>query len=84
MTRVTEAVYSNRVLRPADDLGLRDDQRVRLIVETIDDAPDDRAAALARLKAGIATMQFFSQGPLLSRGELRDRRRHATADTHHS
>jgi predicted DNA-binding antitoxin AbrB/MazE fold protein len=73
MTRVTEAVYSNGVLRPEDDLGLRDNQRVRLIVETIDDSPDDRAAALARLIAGIAKMQFFSQGPLPSREELHDR-----------
>jgi predicted DNA-binding antitoxin AbrB/MazE fold protein len=74
MTRVTEAVYSNGVLRPEDDLGLRDNQRVRLIVETIDDSPDDRAAALARLIAGIAKMQFFSQGPFQSRKELHDRR----------
>ena len=55
----------------AEELG--EDQRVRLIVETVDDKAVDRAAALARLKAGIATMQFFSQGPLLSREELHDR-----------
>lgn len=45
----------------------------RLIVETVEDKPEDRAAALARLKAGIAKMQFFSQGPLPSREELHDR-----------
>jgi predicted DNA-binding antitoxin AbrB/MazE fold protein len=73
MTKVTEAVYSEGVLKPAEDLGLREGQRVRLIVETVDDKAVDRAAALARLKAGIATMQFFSQGPLLSREELHDR-----------
>jgi predicted DNA-binding antitoxin AbrB/MazE fold protein len=64
MTKVTEAVYSCGVLKPAEDLGLREDQRVRLIVETVDDQPADRAAALATLKAGIAKMQFFSQGPV--------------------
>ena len=73
MTRVTEAVYSQGVLRPAEDLGLREAQRVRLIVETVDERPEDRAAAIARLKAGIATMQFFSHGRLLSREELHDR-----------
>ena len=72
MTKVTEAVYSQGVLKPTEDLGLREDQRVRLIVET-DDKAIDRGAALARLKAGIAKMQFFSQGPLPSREELHDR-----------
>jgi predicted DNA-binding antitoxin AbrB/MazE fold protein len=55
MRKVTEAVYSQGVLKPAEDLGLREGQRVRLIVETVDDKAVDRAAALARLKAGIAT-----------------------------
>jgi predicted DNA-binding antitoxin AbrB/MazE fold protein len=75
MTKVTEAVYSQGVLKPVEDLGLREDQRVRLIVETVDDkaADCDRGAALVRLKAGIAKMQFFSQGPLPSREELHDR-----------
>jgi len=72
MTRVTDAVYSKGVLKPAEDLGLREEQRVRLIVESVDDRPD-RAAAIARLEAGIAKMQFFSQGPLPSREELHDR-----------
>ncbi|MBZ5560666.1 MAG: antitoxin family protein [Acidobacteriia bacterium] len=73
MTRITEAVYSKGVLKPADDLGLCEEQRVRLIVETVDEKPEDRAAAIARLKAGIAKMQFFSQGSLPSREELHDR-----------
>lgn len=73
MTKRTEAVYSQGVLKPAEDLGLREHQRVHLIVETLDDQPADRAAALARLKAGIENMQFFSQGPLPSREELHDR-----------
>src|ERR1700726_4173265 len=75
MTKVTEAVYSQGVLKPVEDLGLHEDQRVRLIVETVDDkvANRDSGAALARLKAGIAKMQFFSQGPLTSREELHDR-----------
>jgi predicted DNA-binding antitoxin AbrB/MazE fold protein len=73
MTRVTEAVFSNGVLKPTEDLGFREQQRVRLIVEFVDEKLEDRAAAMARLRAGIARMQFFSQGPLPSREELHDR-----------
>jgi predicted DNA-binding antitoxin AbrB/MazE fold protein len=73
MTRVTEAIFSNGVLKPAEDLGLHEQQRVRLIVESVDQKPEDRVAAVARLKAGIAKMQFFSQGPLPTREELHDR-----------
>lgn len=73
MTQNTEAVYSNGVLKPTRELGLHDQQRVRLIVEPIDEAPGDRDAALARLRAGIAGMQFFSKGPLPTREELHDR-----------
>jgi predicted DNA-binding antitoxin AbrB/MazE fold protein len=73
MTRVTQAVFSKGVLKPDDDLGLREQQRVRLIVESVDEKLEDRAAAVARLKAGIENMQFFSQEPLPSREELHDR-----------
>jgi predicted DNA-binding antitoxin AbrB/MazE fold protein len=75
MTQSTEAVYSGGVLKPDSDLGLREQQRVRLVVETIDEAqvPRDREAALANLRAGIARMQFSSTGPLPRREELHDR-----------
>lgn len=73
MTQSTEAVYSGGVLRPDSDLGLHEQQRVRLVVETIDEVSADRGAALARLRAGIARMQFFSTGPLPKREELHDR-----------
>jgi predicted DNA-binding antitoxin AbrB/MazE fold protein len=73
MTQNTEAVYSGGVLKPDRDLGLREKQRVRLIVEPIDEEPRDREAALSRLRAGIARMQFFSTGPLPKREELHDR-----------
>ena len=39
---------------------------MRLTVESIDE-PDRDLAAMARLKAGIANMRFFSKGPLPSR-----------------
>ena len=73
MTQITEAIYTHGVLKPTAELDLREHQRVRVTVETLDEQGDDRAAALARLKAGIASMQFFSNGQLPARAELHDR-----------
>ena len=73
MTQITEAVYTQGVLKPTGELSLRERQRVRLIVEPIDDVTGDRLAALDRLKAGIARMQFFSNSHLPTRDELHDR-----------
>jgi predicted DNA-binding antitoxin AbrB/MazE fold protein len=73
VTEKVEAVYTDGVLKPTRDLHLQDQQRVRLTVETIDEPAGDREAALARLRAGIASMRFFSEGPLPSREELHDR-----------
>ena len=75
MAQFTEAVYKNGVLELKDDLALREDQRVRLIVEAIDDRSDcgERPAALHRLLSGIEGMKFFSCGRLPTRDELHDR-----------
>lgn len=73
MTQKVEAIYVGGVLKPTRDLLLQDQQRVRLIVETIDEPVSDREAAISRLKAGIASTRFFSEGPLPSREELHDR-----------
>ncbi len=77
MTQTIEAIYTDGVLKPTADLPLRDNQRVRLSIETIGETADetstDREAAVARLRAGIASMRFFSEGPLPSREELHDR-----------
>ena len=73
MTQTVEAIYADGVLKPTVELALRDNQRVRLTVETIDERHSDREAAVARLKAGIASMRFFSEGSLPSRRERHDR-----------
>ena len=75
MTQFTEAVYTNGVLKPKQELVLCEAQRVRLIVEALDDDVDggDRSAALQRLLAGIKGMKFFSRERLSSRDELHDR-----------
>jgi len=72
MTQIIEAVYANGVLKPSGKLDLEEQQHVRLIVQPIE-AGVDRQGALARLKAGIASMQFSSRGPLPSREELHER-----------
>ena len=74
MTQKVEAIYTDGVLKPTRELALRDKQRVRLTVETLDEPERDREAAIARLKAGIASMGFFSEGPLPGREALHDRR----------
>ena len=73
MTQRVEAIYSGGVLKPTRELPFRDQQRVRLTVETIDESAGDRVAAIARLKAGIASMHFFSEGPLPGREERHNR-----------
>jgi predicted DNA-binding antitoxin AbrB/MazE fold protein len=70
MTQIIEAIYTDGVLKPTAELPLRDNQRVRL---TVDETNTDREAAITRLKAGIASMRFFSEGPLPDREELHDR-----------
>jgi predicted DNA-binding antitoxin AbrB/MazE fold protein len=70
MAQITEAVFTHGYLKPAIDLNLREQQRVRVIVEPIEGSLRDRDAAVARLKAGIAGMQFFSNGPLPTREDL--------------
>jgi predicted DNA-binding antitoxin AbrB/MazE fold protein len=72
-SRAKSYIYAHGVLNPSGELNLREDQRVRVIVEPLDEQPEDRPAALARLKAGIASMQFFSDGRLPSRGDVHDR-----------
>ena len=73
MIQKVDAIYTDGVLKTSE-LSLRDNQRVRLTVETIDDPSRDRQAAIGRLKAGIDSMRFFSEGPLPRREELHDRR----------
>ena len=74
MAQVTEAIYTHGVLKPTEELALREAQRVRLIVEPLDDTDrGDRSDALKRLLAGIEGMRFFSRGRLPARDELHDR-----------
>ena len=74
VTKVIEAIYEDGMLRPVGDLELAQNQRVRLIVQTIDAASaPSREAAVQRLRSGIAAMNFRLRGPLPRRDELHDR-----------
>ena len=72
--QVTEAIYTEGVLKPVDPIQLREKERVRVIVEKIEpDERRDRDALLGRLRRGIESMSFRSRGPYPSREELHDR-----------
>ena len=78
MTKVVEAIYTHGILEPLEALELPERQRVRLIVQSIDGVaasgrPADREAAMMRLRAGIASMNFRSTGPYPTRDELHER-----------
>ena len=70
MAQITEAIFTDGVLKPLDNLSLQESQRVRLIVEPIGDPLPDREAALKKLREGIEGMRFLSKGRLPSRNEL--------------
>jgi predicted DNA-binding antitoxin AbrB/MazE fold protein len=74
MVQVTDATFSGGVLRPDNTLDLKDQQRVRVIVQAITPAVEtDRARAVEELRAGIASMKFRSNGAYPTRDELHDR-----------
>jgi predicted DNA-binding antitoxin AbrB/MazE fold protein len=77
MTRITEAIFTGGVLKPIEELSLRESQRVRLIIDPVGEPASeplpDREAALKQLRAGIEGMHFVSKGKLPSRDELHDR-----------
>ena len=74
MTTVIDAIYANGMLKPSKALPLRDQQRVRLIVQTIDrPSTANREAALRRFFAGVEAMNFHLEGPLPTREELHER-----------
>jgi len=73
MVEITEATYVGGVLKPSSNLGLREKQRVRLIIEVMEEETVDRQAALDQFLAGLDSMEFFLKGTLPSRDELHDR-----------
>ncbi len=74
MTRIVEAIYAGGVLEPLESLDLPERQRVRLIVQAIENGPmGERDAAFARFLEGVRSMGFCLNGPLPTRDELHER-----------
>jgi len=77
MVRIIEAIFADGVLKPAEPLNLRDQQRVRITVEEVDGAARapsaDRAEARKRFLAGVRKSRFKSTGPYKTRSELHER-----------
>lgn len=74
MAQVTEAVFKDGVLRPLNGLQLREDERVRLIIERFESpTAQERAAAFARFRERALRMGFRSTGPYPTRDELHER-----------
>lgn len=77
-----EAIYSNGVLKPVQDIDLDDQQRVRLTIEPVDAGPSDngangpdratRAEARRRLIEFLKAAPLCLTGPLPKRDELYD------------
>jgi predicted DNA-binding antitoxin AbrB/MazE fold protein len=73
-TQVTEAIFDGGVLRPVGRLDLHVHQRVRVIVQSLEGpSAEGRAAALERLRVGIAGMNFRSTNGYPSRDDLHER-----------
>jgi predicted DNA-binding antitoxin AbrB/MazE fold protein len=51
--QITEAIFTGGVLKPVENLSLRESKRVRLIVEPIGDPLQDREVALKKLREGM-------------------------------
>jgi predicted DNA-binding antitoxin AbrB/MazE fold protein len=72
-SQVTDAIYTEGVLKPLGTLSLHESERVRITIERREQAERDRGLAFERLRAGIEKMEFFLSEPLPSRDELHDR-----------
>lgn len=74
MTQVTEAIYSDGVLKPVSPLDLLEQERVRVIVQQLDEPPaSERSAALDELLRDAAESTLHLTGRLPTREELHDR-----------
>lgn len=75
MTQVTDGIYADGVLKPIQTLTLSDQERVRIIVQSLEcPSREQREAAFAELVQGIEQMNFRSTRPYPTRDELHERR----------
>ena len=62
MTQKVDAIYTGGVLKPTRELSLKDKQRVRLTVETIDEPGRDRAGRYRAPEGRHREHAFFLGG----------------------
>ncbi|MEZ6233659.1 MAG: antitoxin family protein [Phycisphaerales bacterium] len=58
MTRTIDAIFVDGVFRPAQPLPLRDNERVRITVETVEENGLPRAMAIDRLRTGFGKLRL--------------------------
>ena len=73
MTRVTDAVYVNGLLRPLEPLPLEEQQVVRTTVEFADKHLGERQAARQRMIDGFDKLKLDTGGRAPKRDALYDR-----------
>ena len=74
MTRTTDAIYSNGVLRPTEALPLREQQRVRITVDTGEADSPGHEAAVRRMVEGFGKLRLRTNGRPPARERLHERR----------
>src|SRR5438270_13734599 len=62
MAQISNAIYAGGVLKPNGPLNLRENQRVRVIIEPIDEQLVDRSVALTRLRRESPQCTSFPTG----------------------
>ncbi|MFG0285521.1 MAG: antitoxin family protein [Phycisphaerales bacterium JB039] len=74
MVRKTEAIFTGGVLRPLEPLGLREQERVRITIESAPADATEQEAARQRMIEGFEKMRLRTNGRLPTRDELHERR----------
>lgn len=74
MVRRFDAIVENGLLKPLEAVNLPERQRLRVTIESAEQAGEDRAAKLSRLWRLLDSMQIQLTAPLPRRAELYGRR----------
>lgn len=75
MVRVTDAIFREGRLEFVEPLHLRENERVRVTIESEDGLPESsNQAAVARLREGFDRLSLDLSGGLPSKAEMHDRK----------
>ena len=73
MVRITEAIFKDGVLKPIGKLDLRENEQVRVTIESCEPDREKRQEAIARFRAGREQMNLLSTEPYPTRQQLHER-----------